>query len=128
MAQVSSESSTTLCVLPHLLAQEAARQASLALVRKLRREARDEIAKLIELLDSTDEYVIGELEDDGDEADASYPTSGAHVANPMEDDEDSDADEDSDPGEYDDTGIGDADGLMEQCPERFAYCDVRVEA
>jgi hypothetical protein len=102
--------------------QEAARQASLEAVRRLRREAAAEIERLIAFMDASDTYVMTELEDDGDQDDASYPTSGAHCANPMEDDED------SDPAEYDDTGIGDVDGLMEQFPERFAHCDVRVEA
>lgn len=56
-----------------LLAQEQARQDALKTLSTLRREARDEIARLIELLDATDVYVTGELEDDGDQGDASYP-------------------------------------------------------
>ena len=79
--------------------QEAARQASIDLVRRLRREAAAEIERLISFMDASDTYVTTELEDDGDQNDASYPTSGAHCANPMEDDEDSDVDEDSDPAE-----------------------------
>jgi hypothetical protein len=43
--------------------QEAARQASLQLVRRLRREARDEIEKLIAFLDYSDDYAMTELED-----------------------------------------------------------------
>jgi hypothetical protein len=49
------------------------------------------------------------------------------VCNPVEDDEEDDPAEDSDPAEETDSGIGDHDGLMEQCPEMFSHCDVRVE-
>ena len=96
---VHSTPPTNTSRLQNIRQQEAARQASLAIVRKLRREAAAEIERLIAFMDRSDEYVIGELEDDGDQDDASYPISGVHCANPMEDDEDSDADEDSDPGE-----------------------------
>jgi hypothetical protein len=125
---VHSTPPTNTSRLQNIIDQEAERQASLAVVRQLRREAAAEIERLIAFMDASDTYVMTEREENGDEADASYPTSGAHVAHPMEDDEESDAAEEDDPAEYDDTGIGDVDGLMEQCPERFAHCDQRVEA
>ena len=82
-----------------LLKQERDRQKALKKLARLRKEARDEIERLISFLDASDTYVMTEIEDDGDQNDASYPTSGAHCANPMEDDEDSDADEDNHDGE-----------------------------
>lgn len=103
-------------------------------IGRLRKEARDAIDELIRLLDKTDDYVSRELEDDGDQADASYPESGVRMCNPMEDDEEDDPAEQDDHGEDNgdreeetDTGIGDEDGLMEQVPQMFAHCDVRVE-
>ena len=101
--------------LQNIAEQEAARQASIALVRQLRREAGAEIERLLAFMDASDTYVMTELEDDGDQADASYPESGVKVCSPMEDDEDSDVDEDSDPAEESEpSGIGDYDGLLEQ--------------
>ena len=109
-------------------------------IGRLRKEARDEIDRLIRFLDSTENHM--EREPNGDELDTSYPESGPRVlvGTSCEDDEDSDTDEDSDPGEpclgsldgkTDQTawaaggradleldgaesGIGDLDGLLEQ--------------
>ena len=53
----------------HLLAlarQNAARGAALLNLRSLRREAREEISRLIAFLDASDPYVMTELEDDDD--------------------------------------------------------------
>ncbi|QDM17237.1 hypothetical protein FNL55_15490 [Tardiphaga sp. vice352] len=83
-------------------------------IGRLRRAARDEINRLIQFLDKTDDYVSRELEENGDELDASYPDGTRLCSSPMEDDEDDDPAEDSDPGECSDTGIGDRDGLTEQ--------------
>lgn len=66
-------------------------------IGKLRKEARDEIERLLTFLDDTDNHM--EREPDGDEDDASYPESGCRLCTPGEDDEDSDADEDDDPAE-----------------------------
>lgn len=49
--------------LQNVLEQEAARQASLQLVRRLRREARDEIERLLTFLDASDDYVQTEREE-----------------------------------------------------------------
>lgn len=107
-------------------------------IGKLRKEARDEIDRLIRFLDETDNHM--EREPDGDELDTSYPESGPRGGTSGEDDEDSDTDEDDDPaepalgsldGQTDqsawavggrrdleldaaETGIGDLDGLLEQ--------------
>ena len=80
----------------NIIEQEAARQASIETLRLLRRQARDEIDKLLAFLDASDTYVTTELEDDGDQADASYSESGVKVCSPMEDDEDSDTAEEDD--------------------------------
>jgi hypothetical protein len=69
-------------------------------IGRLRKEARDEIDRLIGFLDKTDDCVSREVEENGDELDASYPERGPHVlANPAEDDEDDDPVEDGDPAE-----------------------------
>ena len=54
-------------------------------IGKLRKAARAEIERLIDWLDSTDNHM--EREQDGDEADASYPESGSRMCTPGEDDE-----------------------------------------
>jgi hypothetical protein len=74
----------------------------------LRRDAREEIDRLIRFLDETENHM--ELEPNGDELDFSYPhtgprtvvfTSGPELTNRAhsEDDEDDDVDEDDDPAE-----------------------------
>jgi hypothetical protein len=50
----------------NLAVQQLNRIKSLTDLARLRREARDEISRLIQLLDSSDEYVMTELEDDDD--------------------------------------------------------------
>lgn len=55
-------------------------------IGRLRKEARDEINRLIQFLDETDNHM--EREPDGDELDASYPESGSRMCTPGEDDED----------------------------------------
>jgi hypothetical protein len=72
-----------------LAAQERRRQKALQRLAKLREEAAAEIERLLTFLDACDPYVMNELEDDGDEGDASYPEGGARMVAPMEDDEDS---------------------------------------
>ena len=47
-----------------LVRQEAARIQSIQALHRMRREARDEISRLIRFLDESDEYVMTELEDD----------------------------------------------------------------
>jgi hypothetical protein len=89
-------------------------------IGRLRKEARDEIDRLIRFLDDTDNHM--EREPDGDELDFSYPhtgprtlvtTSGPELTNRAhsEDDEDDDADEDSDPAE---PALGSLDGQADQ--------------
>ncbi|QDM27877.1 hypothetical protein FNL56_18390 [Tardiphaga sp. vice304] len=125
MDQANSVHSTpptnTSALPPRLAEQEAARLASVDLLRQLRRQARDEIERLLSFLDASDTYVMTELEDDGDQDDASYPAGTRLCSSPMEDDEDDDPAEDSDPRECSDTGIGDLDGLLEQTRPRGSY-------
>src|SRR5579871_1183979 len=47
-----------------LVQQEAKRIESIQTLRRLRKEARDEISRLIQFLDQSDPYVLTELEDD----------------------------------------------------------------
>jgi hypothetical protein len=49
-----------------LVQQEAARIQSIQTLCRMRREARHEIARLIQFLDASDGYVMTELEDDDD--------------------------------------------------------------
>jgi hypothetical protein len=62
-------------------------------IGRLRKEARDEIDRLIRFLDESADHI--EREPDGDELDAPYPESGVKATNPMEDDEDGADDEPS---------------------------------
>ena len=54
-------------------------------IGRLRKEARNEINRLIQFLDETDNHM--EREQDGDELDASFPESGSRLCTPGEDDE-----------------------------------------
>ena len=119
-----------------LLKQERDRQKALKKLARLRKEARDQIERLLAFLDASDTYVTSELEDDGDQNDASYPTSGSHVANPMEDDECSDAAEEDDAGEDNHDREDDradfepslgwtTDGVIGNCSE--TGCDVEMQ-
>jgi len=56
-------------------------------IGRLRKEARDEIERLLAFLDETDGYSTTEQEINGDEADASFPEGGARLGSAMEDDE-----------------------------------------
>ncbi|MGB3445195.1 MAG: hypothetical protein WBA48_00675 [Xanthobacteraceae bacterium] len=56
-------------------------------IGRLRKEAQDEIDRLLAFLDETDGYSTTEQEINGDEADASFPEGGARLSTPMEDDE-----------------------------------------
>lgn len=67
-------------------------------IGRLRKEARDEIDRLIRFLDETDNHM--EREQDGDELDASYPESGSRLCTPGEDDEEDDHGEDDSTGEW----------------------------
>jgi hypothetical protein len=100
----------------NLAIQERQRRKAISDLLRLRKEAQDQIECLIAFLDSSDEYVQNEREENGDELDASYPNSGcwAFVAC-HDDDEDSDYDEDDDPAEEAEaSGIADMDGILEQ--------------
>ena len=81
------------------------------MIGRLRKEARDEIDRLIRFLDSTENHM--EREPDGDELDMSYPETGPRMmaGTSCEDDEDSDIDEDSDPAE---PALGSLDGQGDQ--------------
>ncbi|WP_407174555.1 hypothetical protein [Bradyrhizobium sp. STM 3562] len=117
-----------------LAEQHAMRVEAISTLRRLRREARDEICRLIRFLDESDPYVMTELEDDDsslfEEGGDSEPSLGSfdRMINQEKsytqrmkwatfdhDLEEDDCDqEDDDPRELDDTGIGDMDGLLEQ--------------
>jgi hypothetical protein len=119
----------------NLLAQERSRRATIATLQRLRREARNEIARLIQFLDQSDPYVMTELEDDDerepdDEAEdgaddepslgsSGHEGSGAicYLHRAISDGcdlvYDCEGDE-HDGREPDDSGIGDIDGLLEQ--------------
>ncbi|WP_439365490.1 hypothetical protein ACNJYD_04380 [Bradyrhizobium sp. DASA03005] len=51
----------------NLLAQERSRLEAISTLQRLRREARDEISRLIQFLDQSDPYVMTELEDGADD-------------------------------------------------------------
>jgi hypothetical protein len=85
-------------------------------IGRLRKEAQDEIDRLLAFLDETDGYSTTEREINGDEADASFPESGTTIlVAPMEDDEET-GDREDDPAEC---GIADLDGLMEQVGKSY---------
>ena len=67
-------------------------------IGRLRREARDEIDRLIRFLDDTDNHM--EREQDGDDLDASYPESGSRMC--------------THPGEDDEPSLGSFDGMTDQ--------------
>lgn len=113
---------------------------------RLRQEASDEIERLLLLIDRIDGDVDLEpsltgfsdgMDDrEGDAADDEPSLAGitvdpcfADVCNFDFDCECNDGDDEDggDSEEETDSGIGDYDGLMEQCPQMFAHCDVRVE-
>jgi len=100
----------------NLATQERKRIKSLQRLSRLRREAIDQIDRLIAFLDQTDEYVQNEREENGDEVDAGYPESGCKAFIACHDDEEeSDHDEEDDPEEMSEmSGIGDMDGILEQ--------------
>jgi hypothetical protein len=105
-------------------------------IGRLRKEARDEIDRLIRFIDKTDDYVSRELEDDDDREKVGdeEPSLGSfdrmtdqskawlqrgdncHSTDAEQDNADH---EDSDPAEESEaSGIGDQDGLDEQVPFR----------
>jgi hypothetical protein len=114
-----------------LAQQESARIRSIQTLSQLRREARDEIARLIQFLDASDSYVMTELEDD-DDLEQECEDEGAQCEDEgaISDDEPSlgSLDHDHHPNqeqwaaggrrdlEQDDTesGIADYEGLLEQ--------------
>ncbi|MCS3503757.1 hypothetical protein M2189_006726 [Bradyrhizobium japonicum] len=62
----------------NLLAQQRTRGETIATLQKLRREARNEIARLIQFLDQSDPYVMTELEDDDErEPEEAEPSLGS---------------------------------------------------
>lgn len=112
-----------------LLAQEQARQDAIEALKTLRKHARDEIDRLLDFLDQSDDYVQTEREDavddvacDGegdeepslgsfdrmvDQSKSWVSVQGEHLAQ-------FDAEKDDCDAECSDTGIGDLDGLAEQ--------------
>ena len=104
-----------------LAQQQLQRVRSINALARLRREARDEISRLIEFLDASDEYVMTELEDEADLEDGgdSEPSLGSFDR--MLNQEKSYAQSfgefiPSVDAEYDaaESGIADEDGLREQ--------------
>lgn len=100
----------------------------LAHLMRLRDEAAAEVERLLTFLDETDG--IEDVELNGDEHEPNL--AGDSLAQPWTDECEGDCCEDEgaqcdDEGDRSDSGVGDIDGLMEQCPERFAHCDVRVD-
>lgn len=57
---------STRAILRGLAIQQRARETALRRLRRLRKKAKAEIARLIDFLDRSDEYVMTELEDDDD--------------------------------------------------------------
>jgi len=82
-------------------------------IGRLRKEARDEIVRLIDFLDQTDNHM--ELEPNGDEMDASWPECGIRpYADPHEDAEDDDPAEDEGTTEH-------SLGFLERHPSIYGY-------
>ena len=94
------------------VSQERAREKALRRVSKLRKQAADQIEKLIAFLDASDDYTMTEREPNGDEADASYPRSGSHVCSPMEDDEEA--------GDENEPSLGSTATHETRCQERWS--------
>jgi hypothetical protein len=96
-------------------AEAAQDRHPLAHLIRLRDEAAAEVERLLAFLDATDgdidlePYLTG-WNGDGDNDD--------REGDPADDRQEDDGE----------SGIADLDGYMEQCPERFAHCDVSVEA
>jgi hypothetical protein len=86
-------------------------------IGRLRKEARDEIDRLIRFLDDTDNHMELEPDDEGDDADAepSLGSLGDHHPNQERWAAGNSRDLEQDDGE---TGIADQDGLDEQVPFR----------
>lgn len=86
-------------------------------IGRLRKEARDEIDRLIQFLDDTDNHMEMEPDDEGDDADAepSLGSLGDHHPNQERWAAGGSRDLEVDDGE---TGIADQDGLDEQVPFR----------
>lgn len=116
-----------------LAIQQQERQTSLQRLARLRKEARAEIARLIDFLDASDPYVMSEREDECEDEGAQCEDEGADTS----DDEPwlgsgavhehssqtqwvtpawgvLDAEDEHDGAEPDDSGIGDMEGLLEQ--------------
>lgn len=112
-----------------LAAQERAREKALKRLARLRKKARDEIARLIAFLDQSDPYVLTELEDD--------ISADLEDDDPGEDDDPAENDLDDEPSlgsldhnhsqerwaaggrrdleqDHAESGIGDMEGLLEQ--------------
>jgi hypothetical protein len=101
-------------------------------IGRLRKEARDEIDRLVRFLDDTENHMEREPEDEADESELesslgsfdrivdqskAWKQCGEFCSG--DDSEQDEADmEDNDPPEDGDTGIGDQDGLHEQVPIR----------
>jgi hypothetical protein len=62
----------------NLIAQERSRREAIDILQRLRRKARNEIARLIQFLDHSDPYVMTELEDDDErELEEAEPSLGS---------------------------------------------------
>jgi hypothetical protein len=162
MAQVDSENSTVVPAKPSAEAPENPADALyfptdttpeelFQAIGRLRKEARDEIDRLIGFLDHTDDYVSRELEiEDGNDEPGGDDEPSLGSFDRMVDQEKSwrtadrnpdvygwsggtdneldDCDyEDSDPAEESDSGIGDHDGLQEQHSGRIFPSGLRIE-
>lgn len=99
-------------------------------IGRLRKEAQDEIDRLLAFLDETNGYSTTEQEINGDEADASFPESGARCVAPMEDDEDGGDAEPSLGFQAGDIFVGrgcehggSGDDREEECEDEGAQCD-----
>lgn len=114
----------------NLITQERSRREAIATLQKLRREARDEISRLIQFLDQSDPYVMTELEHECEDEGGQCEDEGAE-----HDGREPDVDEEPSLGSLDhnhtqerwaaggrrdleedhaESGIGDLDGLLEQ--------------
>jgi len=103
-------------------------------IGRLRKEARDEIDRLIRFLDSTDNHMELEPEDEADDSETepslgsfdrmadqskAWQQTAGELCFSIDAEQDDADDEDSDPAEESEpSGIGDQDGLDEQVPFR----------
>ena len=103
----------------NLATQEANRRKALITLARLRRQARDEIDRLIRFLDESD--LDPDLENSGDdEPSLGWCVNGGGLSGVEDLEAGDEDDEDGDPAEDSDSGIGDLDGLAEQTARHAA--------